>query len=176
MDSRDSTGDAQLPTDVGREAAFWERYREVVLAAGVEESVAVWYRRHVEHFIAFLKPRRLREARPADVSDFLLRIHREPDTEAWHARQADKALRILYQQMVKTPWAAEWSVPLPLEEVAESVPSAELGRGPVFEKWGKWALFVSYRADVCGLDGAICDDGAGSGSRDGGSGGGAGVS
>jgi len=123
-----------------REELFWERYRAVVLAAGVEEGVAVWYRRHVEGFIRFLKSRRLREATASDVGAYLLRMHRRSDTEVWQVRQADRALRLLYQAMVKTAWAAEWSAPLPLEEVAESVPSAELGTKAVFEEYGKWGV------------------------------------
>jgi len=125
---------------VSREDAFWERYRQVVLDAGVKEGVDVWYRRYVERFIRFLRPRRLREAQPSDIAEFLLRIHRQADSECWQWRQADKALRLLYQQLVRTPWAAEWSVPLPLEEVAESVPSADFGLGPLYQDWGAWGV------------------------------------
>jgi hypothetical protein len=77
------------------EDRFWERYRLLVVKAGVEEGVAVWYRRHVEGFIRFLKPRRLREAGPGDVAEFLVRMRRRKDTSSWHVRQADKALRLL---------------------------------------------------------------------------------
>jgi hypothetical protein len=127
--------------NAARAEAFWERYRQVVMDAGVAEGVAVWYRRHVERFIGFLRPRRLREATPGDIGEFLLRIHRQPDTEDWQVQQADQALRLLYQELVKTPWAAEWSVPLPLAagDVADAVPSARLGQEAVFEKWGVWA-------------------------------------
>ena len=114
------------------EDRFWERYRLLVVKAGVKDGVAVWYRRHVEAFIRFLKPRRLREAGPGDVAGFLVRMRRRRDTSSWHVRQADKALRLLYQGMVKTPWASEWSVPTPLEEVAELVPSADLLIGICF--------------------------------------------
>jgi hypothetical protein len=79
--------------NAAREEAFWERYRQMVVDAGVEERLAVWYRRHVEQLIAFLKPRRLREATPADIGEFLLRVHRQPDTEVWQEQQADKARR-----------------------------------------------------------------------------------
>jgi integron integrase len=111
------------------------------MAAGVSEGLTVWYRRHVERFIRFLQPRRLREATPAHVGEFLLRVHRQPDTEPWQVQQADKALRLLYQGIVKPSWATEWSVPLPVavNEVAEAVPSARLAQEAVFAEWGKWA-------------------------------------
>jgi site-specific recombinase XerD len=133
-----SSGPSGSDGERSREEAFWERYRRVVRTARVEDGVAVWYRRHVEGFIRFLKPRRLREAEAADVSAFLLRMHRQEDTELWQVKQADKALRLLYQELVKVEWAEEWSVPLPLEEIGESVPSAELGKKAVFAEWGAW--------------------------------------
>ncbi len=51
--------------DPAKEQAFWDRYRSVVLESGVEPGLDDWYRRHVERFIKFLKPRRLREGQPA---------------------------------------------------------------------------------------------------------------
>jgi integron integrase len=133
------SGESPNAGDGSREEAFWERYRRMLLRAGVQEGVAAWYRRHVEGFIRFLKPRRLREAEATDVSGYLLRMHRQEDTELWQVKQADKALRLMYQELVKVEWAKEWAVPLPLEEVGESVPSAELGKKAVFAGWGTWA-------------------------------------
>jgi integron integrase len=133
-----SSGPSGSDGERSREEAFWERYRRVVRTARVEDGVAVWYRRHVEGFIRFLKPRRLREAEAADVAAFLLRMHRQEDRELWQVKQADKALRLLYQGLVQVEWAQEWSVPLPLEEIGESVPSAELGKKAVFAGWGAW--------------------------------------
>jgi hypothetical protein len=104
---------AHPPGGTSAEDLFWERYRGLVVKAGVEEGVAVWYQRHVEAFIRFLKPRRLRKAGPCDVAEFLVRMRRRKDTSSWHARQADKALRLLYQGTVKTPWASAWPVPTP---------------------------------------------------------------
>jgi integron integrase len=155
---------ASPSANTARQEAFWERYRVVLLSAGVKEGVTVWYRRYAERFIRFLEPRSLRRAQPADIAEFLLRIHRQPDSQAWHAQQADQALRLLYQQIVKTPWAAEWAVPLPLEEMAESVPSAELGKQRVFADWGAWEasmervvkalryLHYSYRTEQTYVD------------------------
>jgi integron integrase len=166
----DSSGES-MSSGAGSSAeeVFWERYRRLVLGAGVEEGVAVWYRRHVEGFIRFIKPRRLRQANVADVSQYLLKMHRREDTEAWQVRQADKALRLMYQEMLNEKWAEEWAVPLPLpmEEVAESVPSAELGKKAVFAEWGQWEgslermvkamryLHYSYRTEQTYVDWAV---------------------
>jgi integron integrase len=162
-----SSADYRPSGDGKREEQFWERYKQVVVRTGVAEGVALWYRRHVEGFIRFLKPRRLREAQVVDVSGYLLRMHRQEDTEAWQVRQADKALRLLYQEVLKVDWAAEWAVPLPLEEAAESVPSAELGTRTVFAEWGLWEgalvrmvkslryLHYSYRTEQTYVEWAV---------------------
>ena len=89
------------------ERAFWERYEGALAGAGVEEQFWLWHRRHVERFIRFLKPKRLRMAEPSDVAEFLVRMRRQVDVEGWHVRQADRALRILYQQIVKSGWAGD---------------------------------------------------------------------
>jgi len=141
MKMKDSSGESMSSEgSQSREEVFWERYRRVVLGAGVEAGSTVWYRRHVEGFIRFITPRRLRQANVADVSQYLLKLHRREDTEVWQVRQADLALRLMYQELLNEKWAEEWAVPLPMpmEEVAESVPSAELGKKAVFAEWGQW--------------------------------------
>jgi hypothetical protein len=55
MNLDSSSGPSGSDGERSREEAFWERYRRVVRTARVEDGVAVWYRRHVEGFIRFLK-------------------------------------------------------------------------------------------------------------------------
>jgi hypothetical protein len=51
-----SSGPSGSGGERSREEAFWERYRQVVRKARVEDGVAVWYRRHVEGFIRLNRP------------------------------------------------------------------------------------------------------------------------
>jgi hypothetical protein len=60
-----------------------------------------------------LKPRRLKEATAGDVTQFLGLLAQQPDSAGWKVRQADHALRILFQEMVRCPWATQWPVGLP---------------------------------------------------------------
>jgi integron integrase len=73
----------------------------------------VWYRRHCERFIKWLRPRRLREAQPEDVGRFLERLWRGGGWEPWQVRQAEAALRVLLERLVKVDWASAWSVGVP---------------------------------------------------------------
>jgi integron integrase len=73
----------------------------------------VWYERACLGFIRELRPRRLKEATSTDVTQFLGLLAQQPDSAGWKVRQADHALRILFQEMIRSPWAEQWAVGLP---------------------------------------------------------------
>jgi hypothetical protein len=85
----------------------------VLRVKGVKAGQERWYERSCAQFIRVLKPRRLREAAAEDVTVFLGLLAQQPDAEGWKVRQADHALRILFQELVKSEWAAQWPVGLP---------------------------------------------------------------
>jgi Phage integrase, N-terminal SAM-like domain/Phage integrase family len=95
------------------EHAFWCRYWEALRVKGVPAGREVWYERACARFIRELKPRRLKEADSKDVTQFLGLLAQQPESCAWKIRQADDALRILFQQMVRCSWAEQWPVGLP---------------------------------------------------------------
>jgi hypothetical protein len=62
------------------ERTFWVRYWEVLRAKGVPPGREVWYERACVRFIRELKPRRLKEATAADVTQFLGLLAQQPDS------------------------------------------------------------------------------------------------
>jgi hypothetical protein len=92
------------------ESRFWERYWEAVRRRGVKPGKEKWYELQCVRFIRWLKPRRLREALAKDATEWLRLLAGQPDTEVWKLRQADKALRILMQEMLGMSWAVPWPV------------------------------------------------------------------
>ena len=78
--------------------------------AGVKPGNEKWYELHCVRFIRWLKPRRLREVLAKDVTEWLRLMAGQPDTEVWKLRQADKALRVLFQEMLGMSWAVPWPV------------------------------------------------------------------
>ena len=92
------------------EAQFWNRYWEAVRRRGVKPGKEKWYEMHCVRFIRWLKPRRLREAMAKDVTEWLRLAAGQADTEVWKLRQADKALRVLFQEMLGVSWAVPWPV------------------------------------------------------------------
>jgi hypothetical protein len=80
------------------EPAFWCRYWKVLRVKGVPAGREVWYERACWRFIRELKPRRLKEATAGDLTQFLGLVAQQPDSAGWKVRQADHALRILFQE------------------------------------------------------------------------------
>ena len=95
------------------EHAFWCRYWEALWGKGVPPGLEIWHERACARFIRELKPRRLKAATAEDVTQFLGLLAQQPDATAWKIRQADDALRILFQELVCCPWAEHWPVGLP---------------------------------------------------------------
>ena len=96
-----------------REEAFWQRYEGLVRGSGVRPGLEVWYRRHCEAFIRSIRPQRLGEAGAGEVTRFLHRLWQGGRHEGWQVRQAEAALRLLYQGLVHASWAADWPVLAP---------------------------------------------------------------
>ncbi|ODB93201.1 hypothetical protein A3194_00410 [Candidatus Thiodiazotropha endoloripes] len=67
-----------------------------------------WYRRHVEAFMADHPNTRLRSHSAKSIIDWLERIGREPQINAWQYRQKVDALRILYGHCLRQPWCSEF--------------------------------------------------------------------
>jgi integrase-like protein len=101
------------PGESEAEHGFWRRYWEVLRSAGVAVGREIWYERACARFIRELKPRRLKEASAEDVTQFLAVLAQQPDSAGWKIRQAAEALRVLYQDVLRCEWAAQWPVGLP---------------------------------------------------------------
>ena len=116
MSSSDSGMSSPRKREAGEteaERKFWERYWEVLRTQGVQQGHEIWYERWILRFIRELKPRRLKETTGEDVTRFLGMQALQPEATGWGVRQADHALRILFQELVRCPWAEQWSVGLP---------------------------------------------------------------
>ena len=90
------------------EARFWERYWQALRSVGVKAGKEIWHEREVQRFIRYLRPKRLREAGVQEVTDWLRLLAVQPEAEAWQVQQADRALRVLYQGVLRPEWAERW--------------------------------------------------------------------
>jgi hypothetical protein len=92
------------------ESRFWERYWEAVRRRGVKPGKEKWYELHCVRFIRSLKPRRLREAVAKDVTEWLRLMAGQPDSGVWKLRQAERSLRVLFQDVLGMNWSVPWPV------------------------------------------------------------------
>ena len=110
MGSYDTSGPSHRPgrerrkSETEAEHAFWSRYWEALRSKSVQPGREIWYESACWRFIRELKPRRLKEATPADVTQFLSLVAQQPDSTGWKIRQADHALRILFQELLGSSW------------------------------------------------------------------------
>jgi len=88
---------------------FWDKYVEKTIAYGVKESSVKWYVRYVEQYIAANKLKRLALNDADDIRSFLADIGRRGHLKDWQFQQLINALKILFVDIVKNEWAANFS-------------------------------------------------------------------
>ena len=90
---------------------FWDKYILKTELYDVPKGARRWYVRHVEMYIEAISGKRLAAITQAEVMDYLDVIGRKKDLEYWRYKQVVDALRILFCDIVQTPWAqkVDWS-------------------------------------------------------------------
>lgn len=91
---------------------FWQSYRASVLKQGIPETQAKWYVTWAESFAKFQKGVPLKARSAKQVKAFLSNLENQPAIEVWQVEQAQKALRLLYVDFLKVPWATGKTPPV----------------------------------------------------------------
>ena len=91
-----------------RTGAFWSRYRRALAAQGLRGKEADWCIKRAESFIKSAKGLRLKEHTAEDLRAYLCRQAVDGRLKDWQYDQVVDALRILFSQIVKSPWASEF--------------------------------------------------------------------
>jgi len=87
---------------------FWHNYFSILEKSSVPERVRPWYRKHVEGYIRAHSGRRLGEHLPHDVDEYLAAKGRMAQVQEWQFRQIVDALRLLFCDLIGSPWAASY--------------------------------------------------------------------
>ena len=90
---------------------FWRDYEVAVRAEGVREKELAWYVKDAERYVNATQGVRLKDQCGEDIAFYLAKVLRKYNLSEWQYGQVVDALRILFQKIVKTPWAADfpWS-------------------------------------------------------------------
>ena len=84
---------------------FWKRYRTILADHNINGKNADWHRRWVDSFIQATNNTRLQDKTAEDLNAYLSKIVTRTNLEDWQYLQILEALRLLFQKMLKLPWA-----------------------------------------------------------------------
>lgn len=87
---------------------FWNDYEQAVLDEGVGKDALQWYLKHVARYLKATSGVRLREQVGEDACYFLIRSLVKFNLKEYVYTQMVDAVRILFQKVVKAPWAQEF--------------------------------------------------------------------
>ncbi|MEW6332465.1 MAG: integron integrase, partial [Pseudomonadota bacterium] len=87
---------------------FWENFVEKTKAYNLKPSVVRWYVKHAKEYIRAHSGRRLAGHTTEDVMAYLREKGRNGRLADWQYAQLVRALQILFMEMVKAPWAADF--------------------------------------------------------------------
>lgn len=89
-------------------ARFWKNYIEKTRIYNVPAKSVPWYVKHVEQYIHAYPGQRLAQHPARNLNDYLERLGRSEHLADWQFKQALDALRILFVNIVHTPWATSF--------------------------------------------------------------------
>ena len=87
-------------------ARFWKNYVKKTKSYNVPTKSVPWYVKHVEQYIQAYPEQRLVHHPARNLNDYLQHLGRNAQLSDWQFKQALDALRILFVDIVRAPWAA----------------------------------------------------------------------
>ena len=90
------------------ESLFWDKYISKTKAYRIKSTAARWYVRHAERYIKAHANLRLAQHSASQMEKYIREKGRNSYLEDWQYKQMIVALRILFIEMVKAPWARDF--------------------------------------------------------------------
>lgn len=88
---------------------FWDNFIDKTNSYGVPPNQTRWYVIRCEEYIKAFPDKRLATHSEEDLENYLAVLCRNVSLTSWQFRQAVDALRILFVDIVRTPWALSFS-------------------------------------------------------------------
>ena len=92
-----------------RTGAFWSRYTHALATEDLRGKEADWCIKVAESFIKSARGLRLKEHTAEDLRAYFCRQAMDGWLKDWQYGQMVDALRILFGQIVKSPWTSDFS-------------------------------------------------------------------
>ncbi len=87
----------EKPTKIEKEQGFWEAYRGCTQENRVRPDRSPFYVKWAKGFAGFIPEKPLKDSSREDIEAFLADLAKRPGIADWQVRQAEYALRILYE-------------------------------------------------------------------------------
>ncbi len=137
-------------------AIFWHEYLALVISQGVPEAKARWYMKWAEQFARSVPAVPLRDRSADHIRNYLRELSRNPNIKKWQLEQAAQALRMLYREFLKIPWAVNWPDCISYTNHQDEDPCAQQSSSPAypesepgpFRDEGRWPAVTSVKGDV----------------------------
>jgi integron integrase len=110
---------------VSKVQQFWNAFQACVEENRVGPDRSVFYVRWAQEFVRFEPGKRLRDRTRQDVEAFLADLRERPGVSDWRARQAEHALKILYEIFI--PGYAPKGTTTPAQGSEKEIPTEETG-------------------------------------------------
>jgi integron integrase len=105
------SGNDGVKRDLSTNSRSWEAFDSALRRNGIREPQAYWHVVWAKRFKATVPDVPLGDRSAADVAGFLVTLSKNPQLSTWQVEQASEALRILYQEVLASPWAVPWIRP-----------------------------------------------------------------
>ena len=98
---------SSIPDAPDATTRFFDKYLNCLINASVPETQRRWYVRRVEEFIKAQNGRKIKGLSGADIHQYFEMIGRQNRLEGWQFHQCIAAIRILYNDLLKSPASQE---------------------------------------------------------------------
>ncbi len=87
---------------------FWHNYLSILEKFSIPAKARPWYRKHIEDYISAHQGVKLQHHIPKQIDDYLNAKGRMTNLPEWRFRQVADALRLLFREMIRPPWADKY--------------------------------------------------------------------
>lgn len=113
---------------------FWDAFKACVEENRVPPDRSAFYVKWVQAFVDFLPEKRLRERSREDIEAFLAQLAKRPGIKDWQIRQAEHALKILYEAFLPNYSPENAETPPVKASEGKNAPRLPVGKGAFRDK------------------------------------------
>jgi integron integrase len=92
------------------ELQIWDEMKDLLIKKNTYPPTIPWLVKWAQSFVKDLKEKPLDKAEPQDIRNFINKINSYPSIQLFQLKQANLALKTLFNDILKCDWAKNWPV------------------------------------------------------------------